>query len=108
MDENGECIIEQEAQPNIQTASCSTIAVSQGSQNGTDGAQPRFITVDHLNFCSALAPSAQSHTIFGNIAWIWPNHERSPFFGIGGKVEFSTQNSTLSQWGFWFKGGMNI
>ena len=94
--------------PNIQTASCSTINTTKGTQNGTDGPDPVFIRTSDLNLCSALAPEARSHSILGNFAWIWPDHELSPFFGFGGKVEFSTFNSSLDQWAFWFRGGMNF
>ena len=94
--------------PNIQTASRSTINSTQGIDNGTDGADPVFIKTSDLNLSSALAPKALSHTILANFAWIWPDHELSPFFGIGGKVESATYNSSLNQWSLWFRGGMNF
>lgn len=94
--------------PNLQTASLSTIITTKGKENGTDGAKPVFITADDLNLCSALAPAAYSQSILANISWIWPDHELSPFFGLGGKVEFAAKNSSLNLWAFWFRGGMNF
>jgi hypothetical protein len=103
---DGEC--EVSGNPNIQTASLSTINTTKGKSNGTDGTLPTFLKTSDLNLCSALAPKAQSHAFLGNFAWIWPDHELEPFFGFGGKVELSIYNSALDQWAFWFRGGMNF
>ncbi len=102
------CVIVDPNDTNLQTASLSTIGVSKGKENGTDGLSPVFIKTDDLNLCSALAPEARSHTIFANLTWIWPDHERSPFFGLGGKLEFATTNSSLDVWAFWLRSGLNF
>lgn len=87
--------------------------------------QPIFISNVDLDMCERKT-RGMSHTIFTHFSYIW--RERTqwiPYFGVGGKAEFAARDSSsdascnanacascvtcaLSQWGIWFKGGMNF
>ena len=93
----------------IVTASKSTIAKSQGLLNGVDGLDPVFVTCDDLDYSSGLAPSAYSNSVVAHVSYLWPDTDYEPYFGIGGKAEFSGNgNSALNQWAIWAKGGFSF
>lgn len=93
----------------VATASKSTIAKSQGTLNGDDGNDPMFVTCKDLDYCSGLAPSAYSNSVVGHISYLWQENDWQPYFGIGGKAEFSGKgNSALNQWAVWAKGGVSF
>lgn len=105
------CDVDNDNSPDLTTASLSTIAESSGTEVLWDEEnQPVFISCNDLNVNSALHPSALSHAVFFHINSAWdPDNtdDLSPFFGIGGKVEFSGRgNRALDQWGVWAKGGI--
>lgn len=94
----------------ITTASLSTMKESDGLEGVDDGTDPVFITCQDFNCCSALHPSALSHAVFFHLNASWENEDDiNPFFGIGGKVEWSGRgNRALDQWSIWAKGGISF
>ncbi|MGE0010417.1 MAG: hypothetical protein AB7F19_00445 [Candidatus Babeliales bacterium] len=69
-------------------------------------AVPVFISVADLDLARGAAPSALSHKVFTHLGYTWEGCDYSPFFGVGGEVEFSGKhNSAFNQWGVWAKGG---
>lgn len=74
---------------------------------------PILITDDMIDVCSGLNPKALSHKIFGNIGYTWeqPNICVAPFLNLGAEVEWRCgcvkDNSAISQWGVWAKGGLS-
>lgn len=74
---------------------------------------PILITDDMIDICSGLNPKALSHKIFGNIGYTWeqPDVCVAPFLNIGAEVEWRcncvNDNSAISQWGLWAKGGLS-
>ena len=100
------------AAQNTTTASKSTIAQSIGiATSGTadNTNDPIFVGCGDLDICSALAPSANSHTVGGNIEYLWEDSEWTPYFGVGGSAEFSGKgNRALHQWAIWAKGGITF
>ena len=100
---------------NLITASKSTIAESAGTAEDEsflfdEDNEPIFISCNDLDCCSALHPSALSHSLFFHMNGTWnteDDDDMHPFFGIGGKVEWSGRgNRALNQWGIWAKGGV--
>ena len=74
---------------------------------------PILITDAMIDVCSGLNPKALSHKIFGNVGYTWeqPNVCVAPFLNLGAEVEWRCNcvkdNSAISQWGFWVKGGLS-
>lgn len=95
--------------PNLQTASRSTICETKGIDGTSDGTISTFINCADINICSALSPSARSHSGVINIAYLWSNYDHKPWFGIGAQVEGSGRgNTALDQWSIWAKGGFTF
>ncbi len=75
---------------------------------------PILLTDCDIDICSGLNPRALSHKIFGNVAYTWENAEvaYAPFLGFGTEVEWRCRcfedNSAISQWGLWAKGGLSF
>ena len=91
---------------NNMTASCSTIDKNKGTQGDDDGTNPRFVSCDDLDVCSALVPSATSYSVVGYLGYTDTNESSQPYFGIGAQIEFSAHdNAVLDQWHIWLKGG---
>lgn len=79
--------------------------------------QPVFITSDNIDICSARTKGF-SNKFFTHINYYWDDSCLNPFIGVGGMVEFGSNNKsscasayncqqcTLSQWGVWIKGGI--
>ncbi len=69
----------------------------------------KLLTDCDINEDSALMPRALTHKVFVNIGRVWRDHTRAPFVGIGAELEWRcqcvTNNSAISQWGIWIKGG---
>ena len=69
-------------------------------------ANPVFVNIANLNIAGGEAPSALSHKVFTHLGYTWEGCDYSPFFGVGGEVEFSGKhNRAFNQWGVWAKGG---
>ena len=95
--------------PDNQTANLSTISESKGFNGATDGTNPTFINCADINICSALAPSARSHSVIGNITYLWNDVCHTPWIGVGTQVEFSGNgNAVLTQWQLWAKAGITF
>lgn len=80
-------------------------------------ATPVFIQTSDLDLSSAASPLVMTHKLFTAVNYAWPTECKrvTPFFGVGGDVEFEGINrhftvrndkDTLSQWSIWFKGGV--
>lgn len=81
---------------------------------------PVFISTSDLNIQSAASPLVLTHKLFTHFGYAWKKGEHDsiiPFFGGGFSVEFEginvsnyekPNNNTLSEWGFWLKGGINF
>lgn len=95
--------------PNTQTASRSTICETKGIDGENDGTVSTFINCADINICSALSPSAQSHSGIINIAYLWSDYDYEPWLSIGAQVEGSGRgNTALDQWSIWAKGGFTF
>lgn len=77
---------------------------------------PIYFSDSMINESSAEATRGFTHKLFGNFGYTWNDcmHWVSPFFGIGGEVEFEGLNprhlikankNSISQWGVWVKCG---
>lgn len=75
---------------------------------------PILLTDADIDVCSSLNPRALSHKIFGNVAYAWEHAAAIfvPFLGIGTEIEWRcgcvNDNSAISQWGIWAKGGLSF
>lgn len=79
--------------------------------------QPVFITSNDIDICSARTKGF-SNKFFTHVNYFWDDSCLHPFIGLGGMVEFGSNNKTwcaskhtcqlctLSQWGVWIKGGV--
>lgn len=78
---------------------------------------PVYFNDNMINERSGQATRGFTHKIFGNFGYTWSDCVNwiSPFFGIGGEVEFEGLNprqdikankNSISQWGVWLKGGI--
>ena len=95
--------------PNLQTASRSTICETEGIDGANDGTISSFINCADINICTALSPSARSHSAIANIAYIWTEYDFEPWVSIGAQVELSGEgNTALDQWAVWAKGGFTF
>jgi len=93
---------EDEETADLSTASTSTIAKA-----GDRDEEITYLTSSSINACSALHPSAISHSVFGNISYAWDDTDWAPSIGVGGKAEFSGRgNRAANQWQVWAKGGV--
>lgn len=94
---------------NNMTASLSTIKENEGTQGANDGSDPHFVACSDLDICSALVPSAISHSVVGYLGYTVDSDDikvLEPYIGIGAQVEFSGRdNAALDQWHIWLKGG---
>lgn len=85
--------------------------IAQQQINASNG--PIFLSDCDIDECSALNPKALSHKIFTNVGYTWehPNICYAPFLNFGGEVEWRcncvNDNSAISQWGIWAKGGLS-
>jgi len=80
-----------------------------------DTPSPVFIKTADLDRRSAASPSALTHKFFGHFSYAWQNGENQkivPYLGAGIEFEFegitkdqTPNRNTLSQFGFWIKGG---
>lgn len=96
--------------PNAQNRTNSQVKIDgQGFvQNGVpfDQPSPQTVSNENIDMEGAQAPAAVSHKFFTHLGYIWETCDYSPFFGVGGEVEFSgKQNKAFDQWGVWAKGG---
>ncbi len=72
-----------------------------------------FISDEDINECSALVAHAISHTLFvhANKTWWIDTETLAPFLGGGISTELGggclQNNSALSQWRIWLKGGLS-
>lgn len=83
-----------------------TNASSLGDGPALTAAVPVFVTTANLDLVGGAAPSALSHKVFTHLGYTWEGCDYSPFFGLGGEVEFSGKhNRAFDQWGVWAKGG---
>ena len=80
---------------------------------------PVYFNDSMIDERSAQATRGFTHKLFGNFGYTWDEcmHWVSPFFGIGGEVEFEGLNprheikankNSISQWGVWLKGGFGF
>ncbi|MEX0671913.1 MAG: hypothetical protein WD068_01005 [Candidatus Babeliales bacterium] len=95
----------------LQTASKATIsdATDDDSNLPLSDDTTTFVGCQDLNLCSGLAPSALSYAAVGNITYLWEENDWQPYFGVGGKAEFSGKgNRALNQWAVWAKGGITF
>ncbi len=83
-----------------------------------DTNSPKFVKNQDINVRSARSPLVLTHKLFTHIGYAWKNENEEhaiPFIGIGGEIEFEginehntaepPDNTTMSQWGIWLKGG---
>ena len=74
---------------------------------------PIVLTNCDVDEQSALNPRALSHKMFGNVSYTWEDidEQYAPFLGGGFEVEWRcncfNDNSAISQWGLWAKGGLS-
>lgn len=108
--------------PSLATESGATLHGNLFSNQNllADVNSPVFITTSDLNVRSAGSPMILTHKLFTYFGYAWEENERNtitPFFGGGLSVEFEGINNsntekpnanTLSQWGFWLKGGVSF
>lgn len=81
--------------------------------NATTSNGPLFVSDADINECSTLAPRALSQKLFLHLnnAWYANSDDYVPYLGVGGEAEWRTgskNNSALSQWGIWIKGGISF
>lgn len=82
---------------------------------------PVYFNDSMIDERSAQATRGFTHKFFGDFGYTWDDctcmHWVSPFFGIGGEVEFEGLNprheikankNSISQWGVWLKGGFGF
>ena len=83
----------------------------------TDPNSPVFVNTQDINVSSAAVKLAVTHKLFTHIGYSWDICDYTPFFGVGGEIEFEGINPrntaridrpTLAQWGIWVKGGVNL
>ena len=94
-----------------QTASKATIAIATETDGSkiTDGGSPVFVGCQDLDICSGLAPSGNSFSVVGHFSYLMEDNEWEPYFGVGGKAEFSGRgNRAMNQWAVWAKGGITF
>lgn len=95
----------------LNAADSASLMIPQQQISASNG--PILVTDGMIDASSALNPKALSHKIFGNIGYTWeqPNVCVAPFLNLGVEVEWrcnrSQDNSAISQWGIWAKGGLS-
>ena len=106
--------------PNTQTETATLHGNNLSEQaDVADLNPPVFINTSDLDLTSASYPRVLTNKFFGHIGTQWPDcyGNYTPFFGIGGEVEFEGINprnqilpskNTLSQWSIWLKGGIGF
>jgi len=91
----------------LNTADSIDFGIAQADINTSSPAQ--LLTDCDINEQSGLMTRALTHKVFVNIGRVWHEHERAPFVGIGAELEWRCRcvnnNSAISQWGIWIKGG---
>ncbi|HZW61432.1 MAG TPA: hypothetical protein VFF04_04345 [Candidatus Babeliales bacterium] len=95
----------------LNTTDSANLAIPQQQVNTSDPAI--LLTDDDIDNGSALSPHAMTHKFFWHVDNRWEGYgPMTPFLGIGGEVEFAShaqlKTTGLSQWGFWFKGGLSF
>lgn len=98
--------------PNLNTASKATIQNATNTATGmplVDDPSPVFVGCGDLNICSGLAPSAWSNSVVAHVTYLMEDNDWEPYFGVGGKAEFSGKgNTAMNQWAVWAKGGITF
>lgn len=59
-----------------------------------------------INLASAAHPRYLSNTVFANLGYEWRDTTHTPYLGLIGKVDFGVDNSALTLWGVYLKGGL--
>lgn len=109
---------------NLSNATQSTASLfgNEYTQQGqtADQNSPVFISTSDISLSSAASPLVLTHKLFTHFGYAWNEGEREPivpYVGGGLSIEFegiNTSNTvkpnsnTLSQWGFWIKGGVDF
>lgn len=87
------------------------LMIPQQQISASDG--PIMLKDCAIDIASGLNPQALSHKLFANIAYAWENASVcfAPFLALGTEVEWRCNcfkdNSAISQWGIWAKGGLS-
>lgn len=95
----------------LNSTDAAALAISQAPINTS--AKIKFLQDSDINECSALVPYAISHTVFAHANKSWSAIAESvyPYLGAGISVELGghtlADNSALSQWRLWIKGGIS-
>jgi len=83
-------------------------------------ANQTFIATEDLDLCSATMPTSISHMLFAHASYTWDRELWEgvrPFLGVGFQLEFegirhshytAPDKNTMSNYGFWLKGGLEI
>lgn len=80
--------------------------VTDGVDGGAAAGALSIITKDTLDTAVAETPSQTTHSIYGNLGYIFREWDYPLMLKLGGKYEFASKNSALEQWGIW--GGVGI
>ena len=85
-----------------------------GSQAAWNALEATTVTENAINFtpgngnlslCVAEQPQYTSNTIFAHIGYNWEDADWKPYVSLIGKLDFGTNNTALSLWGLYLKGG---
>jgi hypothetical protein len=91
------------------TASLSTISKQKGTDTTiggyNDGDDFNVIHEKDLDIKSGAIREALTHRIHMGLGYGHKGSKTGIFFGMGAFVEWPHQNTALSMWGMWFKGG---
>jgi hypothetical protein len=92
----------------LNTADAGSLGIVRASVSTSH--DPVLLTDCAIDNSSALAAKALSHKFFGHVSRLWEGETFSPYLGCGGEIELAgcdvKNNSALSQWGVWVKGGI--
>jgi len=95
--------------PLTQLNSSDSAAFEIAQANVQTSLSARLLTDSDINESSGLMPRALSHKVFVNVGRVWRERVREPFVGVGAELEWRCRcvgdNSAVSQWGIWIKGG---
>ncbi len=104
---------------NLQTHETSSYSNATIHEEGNPDNNPTYLNRSDVDTATAHT-RGQSNKLFGHLSYTWHDHEWMPYLGLGAEVEFAEKtgcsrcsdvccaNTALSQWGFWFKGGLSF
>lgn len=93
-----------------QVSPCATMCTLGAAESANEDTNliSRDNILDLLNYDRAAIPSALSHTLYLYGGYSFTKCSYPINVGLGGKVEFATNNKALNTWGLWGRAGISF